>query len=346
MRGKKGVSAPFPGDAADPRGFHALAEAFCEAQLVAGLEATTVRTYRRNLGYFVAWALERELARPQAATRAHVERYQAHLHHHQKANGQPLSYAVQHQRLLAVQVFFRWLARHNLVLFNPAADIEMPKVRRELPKDVLSAAEAETILAQPDLTHPIGLRDRAILEVLYSSGIRRTEASRLTLYDIDRERGTLIVRLGKGRKDRVVPVGARAVAWIDRYIADARPLFATTPDAGRLFLSPAGAPMHPDHLTRLGGKYRKAAGVAKKGSCHIFRHTAATLMLENGADVRLIQEMLGHASLATTQIYTRVSIRRLKEVHQATHPGAALEKKTSDNSIEGLEETNTDRENS
>ncbi len=330
MRGKKRSSPPFPGDPGDPRGFRATAEAFLQAQLVAGIAPATERTYRRNLAYFVAWALDRDLARPADVARPAIERYQVHVHQHRKTNDQPLTFAVQHQRLLVVQLFFRWLARQNLVLFNPAADLDLPKVRRGLPKDVLTVPEAEAILAAPDLTHPLGLRDRAILEVLYSTALRRSEAARLSIYDIDRDRGTVVVRLGKGRKDRVVPIGTRAVAWIDKYLADARPLFVRPPDPGTLFLTPAGDPMHPDHLTSLGGKYRKAAGVEKRGSCHIFRHSAATLMLENGADVRLIQEMLGHSNLSTTSIYTRVSIRQLKEVHEATHPGAALEKKTPD----------------
>jgi integrase/recombinase XerD len=197
-------------------------------------------------------------------------------------------------------------------------------VRHRLP-EVLTQGQAEHLLAQPPVTEPLGLRDRVILEVFYATGIRRTELSRLDTGDLDRKAGLLRVRHGKGRKQRIVPVGRRALFWLDRYIHESRPLLLVPPPTDRLFLSATGKPLWPDTLTQLVKVYLLKAGIEKAGACHLLRHTMATLMLENGADIRYIQEMLGHARLDATQIYTHVSIERLKMIHQATHPGARLE---------------------
>ncbi|MCA9556473.1 MAG: tyrosine-type recombinase/integrase, partial [Myxococcales bacterium] len=184
--------------------------------------------------------------------------------------------------------------------------------------------EAEAVLAQPDVADPLGVRDRAILELLYSTGIRRTELTRLQLFDLDWVRGTLRVREGKGDKERVVPVGERALAWCEKYLREVRPTLLYGKEEGWLFLTRRGDGFTPNGLTKLAGDYVEAAGLGKPGACHLFRHTMATAMLENGADIRYIQEMLGHAQLETTQIYTRVSIHKLKEIHTATHPSAKL----------------------
>ena len=175
-------------------------------------------------------------------------------------------------------------------------------------------------MAEPDLGDSLGVRDRAILEVLYSTGMRRMELVGLELYSVDVERGTVMIRQGKGKKDRMVPIGERALSWIEKYVREVRPQLAMEPDDGVLFLTGDGAPITPGRLTHMVRAYVDAADIGKHGSCHLFRHTMATLMLEGGADVRFIQAMLGHARLDTTQIYTQVSIRKLKEIHSMTHP--------------------------
>ena len=180
------------------------------------------------------------------------------------------------------------------------------------------------MLAQPDTGTPIGLRDRAILEVFYSTGIRRMELVNLHLTDIDADRGTLLVRQGKGRKDRMIPIGARALTWTGKYTGDVRPGFACGADDGTLFLTTQGEAFAANRMTQLVRNYVAAADTGKTGSCHLLRHTMATLMLEGGADIRFIQAMLGHAELSTTQIYTQVSIRMLKQIHTATHPGRPI----------------------
>jgi len=158
--------------------------------------------------------------------------------------------------------------------------------------------------------------------VLYSTGMRRGEVTSLLLHDIARGDGgaTIFIRQGKGRKDRIVPIGARALRWVDRYLEEVRTSFVVDETEQALFLSESGARVHVDTLSFRVSGYVAAADIGRRGSCHLFRHTVATLMLEAGADVRLIQEMLGHSSLKTTEIYTRVSIRHLSEVHAATHP--------------------------
>jgi integrase/recombinase XerD len=187
--------------------------------------------------------------------------------------------------------------------------------------------ETERVLQVPDIHTPVGLRDRAILETFYSTGIRRKELVHLKLYDVDRERATLTIRQGKGKKDRMIPIGERALAWVGKYLGEGRPLLAIEPDDGTLFLTQYGEPFHPDAMSNLARDLIAQANLGKSGSCHTFRHTMATLMLDNGADIRYIQQMLGHAEISSTEIYTHVAIRKLQKIHAATHPGATLERK-------------------
>ena len=177
------------------------------------------------------------------------------------------------------------------------------------------------MLAVPAVGNAMGLRDRAILETFYSTGMRRMELIGLSVHSIDLERGTVMIRQGKGKKDRMIPIGERAMAWIEKYRDSSRPELAIGRDDGTLFLSNLGKAFTPNRITQLVREYVDKAALGKRGSCHLFRHTMATLMLENGADIRFIQAMLGHAKLDTTQIYTQVSIRKLKAIHTATHPG-------------------------
>lgn len=196
------------------------------------------------------------------------------------------------------------------ILANPAENLQLPRVPKNLPSRVLTAKEAETLFLLAD-----DLRDRAIMELFYATGLRRSELTSLEIEDINSESALITVRETKGAKDRVVPVSERALRYVEKYIYKERP----NSDFKNVFLESDGKPINPEILsTRINGYFRRMGWAS--GSCHVFRHTFATLMLEGGADIRHIQELLGHKNLSTTQIYTRVSIERLKEVHKKTHP--------------------------
>lgn len=308
---------------ADPHGLYRLLQEYLTWMRVKHYSPYTVANREYYLFCFLEWAGQRGLLRPTEITKPILERYQRHLFYYRKKNGHPLSTKDQYNRTVALRHWFKWLTRQNYLLYNPGSELELPKLEKRLPRAVLTAREAETILNQTDTTTPMGLRDRAILETFYSTGIRRLELINLTVPDVDAERGTILVRLGKGSKDRMIPIGERALQWIDRYLTDTRPELATGADAGHLFLSKLGQALGKGSLTSLVRKYVEKAHIPKSGSCHLFRHTMATLMLENGADIRYIQAMLGHVELSTTEIYTQVSIKKLKEIHTLTHPAKA-----------------------
>jgi integrase/recombinase XerD len=176
---------------------------------------------------------------------------------------------------------------------------------------VLTPAEAERVLALPNVKTLLGLRDRAILETLYSTGIRRRELSELTVYSVHFGRKTVMVRKGKNKKDRLIPISDRALAWITRYLDEVRPELVVEPDPKHLFLSATGLPLVVEELTTMVGRYVRASGVSETGSCHVFRHTMATAMMENGADIRIIQEILGH------------ELSRHEDLHAPLHREAA-----------------------
>lgn len=320
---------PFPqvGAVNDARSLTRLALGYLEAATVRGFSLETVRTDKGRLRLFLLWCAARGLKRPSELTMGLMERYQRYLHQRRKKDGSTHNVRTQVMQLCTVKSFFRWLVRRHLVLSNPAADIELPRPPDQLPMNVLSAYEAEKVLCQPRVDTPLGLRDRAIMELLYSTGLRRAELGKLNVADIDFGRGVVMVHAGKGNKDRVVPIGERALKWLRLYLDEVRPHYLFGASQPALWVNYVGRRVAESYLGQIVRNYLESADIGKTGSCHMFRHTAATLMLENGADVRFIQAMLGHASLESTQIYTRVSIAKLKEVHEATHP--AQRKRTS-----------------
>ena len=321
---RRGVHVPqaIPGDRADPAGWPVVVEDFLTDLSARGYSPATVRARRQALAVFAQWGIDRGIDGPAGVSRPVLVRYQRWLFHYRKVGGDPLTFRSQNARLLPIRALFAWCVKNGHLAANPASDLDLPKVEQRLPKAALTAGEAEQVLAVPDTTTVSGVRDRVMLEVLYCTGIRRAELAHLNVRDIDRERSTLMVRQGKGKKDRLVPIHARCITWLDTYLTDARPKLASEPDDGTLFLTVDGTPFSLDRLTQLVREHVKTSGVAKEGSCHLFRHTLATVMLEGGADIRYVQAMLGHAELTTTQIYAQVSIRALQAVHGATHPAA------------------------
>jgi integrase/recombinase XerD len=197
-----------------------------------------------------------------------------------------------------------------------------------LPRHILTVAEVEQVINACDVADAsgLGVRDRAMLETLYSTGMRRAELVGLRVDDVDIERGTVLIRQGKGKKDRVVPIGDRACRWIEKYLYSVRPEYLEAEDTGDLFLARHGEAMQGKQLSVIVKKAIEVAALDRfrdthpNAACHLFRHACATHMLENGADIRFIQALLGHSDLSTTEVYTRVSILQLKAVHEKTHP--------------------------
>jgi integrase/recombinase XerD len=311
---------PTVGDLTDPHSLACLTFKYLEWMRVHNYSEETVEDREFHLRRLIEWCDERAVTRAADVTRAVLERYQQHLYQTRKADGKSLTFHYQHVRLTSLKAFFKWLAQRNHILYSPAADLEMPRREQRLPRHVLTSQEAEAIINQANVREPMGVRDRAIMETLYSTGIRRAELCALSEHDLDVSAGTVRIRQGKGKKDRVVPIGERAVCWVDKYRLEVRPGIVRAPDTEELFLMSSGEPILPGYLSGLIRRYVESAEIGKRGACHLFRHTCATLMLEGGADIRYIQQMLGHALLETTQVYTQVSIRKLKEIHTATHP--------------------------
>ena len=236
------------------------------------------------------------------------------------AAGGRLSTSTQHARLSALRSFFGFLAREGKLLVDPAASLVLPKKRRSLPRSLLTPKEALKLVESIETKTPMGHRDRAVVEVLYATGIRNAELRGLTLADFDAEAGTLFVRAGKGGKDRVLPLGPVVTAIVSDYVQLARPKLAKRSGVTSLFVSNHGWPLWPASVVRIVDLAARRAGLQKTVRPHRLRHACATHMLQGGADVRHIQRLLGHSSLSTTEVYTRVEIGDLKAVHKRFHP--------------------------
>lgn len=282
----------------------------------------TIEMNRWTLRNFLQWCQERDLTHPQTLKKPHLESFQRWLYRYKQSNGKPLSIRTQRQRLGSVQRFFTYLCKENHIDANPASDLDLPRQPARLLPKGLPMSELQALLNIPDITDPLGVRDRAILEVLYATGIRRSELVQLQLRDIDHHARTLYVNLGKGGKSRLVPISHNALKWLDKYQIHAREKLLHHSNEQALFISGYGEAFSPGAMGNLIKKMMKEAGIHREGSTHLLRHTCATHMLEGGADIRLIQQLLGHAKLDTTSIYTQVAITHLQEVYQRSHPSA------------------------
>ena len=304
----------------DPQGLLYLTARYMEALRVRNYTEQTLYGRGKMLRYFRVYCEQIGVTQARQVTRAVMINYQSYLYHYRKEDGKALTIGTQKAWLSCVTAFFSWLTREGLALYNPASDLELPRREVRLPKIILNAAEVEAILNVPDLSTPMGIRDRAILETLYSTGIRRQELCNLRLGDLDYDRGLVRIEQGKGHKDRYVPIGDRAVQWIEKYLLEVRPRLCPSLNEQAIFLNTLGTRMNANRLGSQVHGIIRSAGIGKSGSCHLFRHTFATLLLENGCDVRYVQEMLGHSKMETTAVYTHVAIKTLKEVHSRFHP--------------------------
>jgi integrase/recombinase XerD len=308
------------GNASDPQSLGTLLRKYLEALQLRNYSAETIKKRRLQLNAFVLWCELRSLTRMGQITRTELERYQRQLPHEVDRTGKPRSIHNQHERLMSVRSWFKWLARKRFLLHNPASEIDLPQLGQHLPARVLTANQVEAVLTAVDLQGRFGLRDRSMLETLYSTGMRRMELAGLQLGHLDAERGLLTIRQGKGKRDRIVPIGDRALRWLNRYLTELRPRLLVDEAERTVYLTRLGDPFSGSSLSALVAAYVRKSGVSDQGSCHLFRHAMATAMHDAGADIRYIQAMLGHAKLDTTQIYTRVSVEQLKAIHRRTHP--------------------------
>jgi integrase/recombinase XerD len=280
----------------------------------------TPEEYLRGVRVFLAWLEEQGIAL--ASVRAEdLLAYQSALVSARKSDGKPYALSTQTHQLVAVKGFFRFLYRRGFRLNDPATALELPRADIRLPRLVLTPREVLRILAAAARDRDaIALRDRAILETLYATGIRVSELAKLTPYDADTEERVLRVVLGKGRKDRTVPLTKAAAAAIESYLAKGRGELVAGSKTPFLFLADHGGYLHRALLSRIVKRYAEAARIKKRVTCHTFRHSVATHLLRGGADIRQIQALLGHASLATTERYTRVEISDLRQVVRRAHP--------------------------
>jgi integrase/recombinase XerD len=312
-------------DRSTPDSLALVRDAYLEALTIHNYATGTINGRRHSLKCFLAWAADKKLYSATEFTRFVLEDYQHWLWHYRKPNGELLGSSAQRNRLCDIKEFFRWLTRQDIIPHNPASELELPRKERRLPRAVLAVEEINKLMAIHDLSDPLGVRNRTMLEFFYSTGIRRAELCKLQLQDVNVASGTLHIHLGKGRKDRLIPLGKRTIYWLERYLKEGRSVLCPDAQAQALFVTCYGDAFSPDVVSCMVSGWLKLTGLKRKGCCHVFRHSCATHMLDNGADIRIIQRLLGHAKLDTTAIYTEVSIKQLKKVHSKCHPAANLD---------------------
>jgi integrase/recombinase XerD len=292
----------------------------CEAK---GQAPDTIRGKYSGLKKFFMWCLTQDIYFIHQIDLDLMDNYMEYLNRYRKVlDGKPLCASNKRGLLTYVKTFVEKLHAKGLLTDNTLEHIELPSKGRPLPRAIFNKEEVERIIAQPMMFGIYGLRDRAILETFFATGIRRTELLYLNIEDIDFQQQLLRVNRGKGNKERIVPISQRACEWVVFYISKIRSRIAFLGSGSTLFLGNNGKRYRPNQLSGMVSRYVKLAGLQRSGACHLFRHSMATIMLDEGAELRHVQEMLGHADISTTQIYTHVSRTKLSEVYQHTHPSA------------------------
>jgi len=284
----------------------------------------TVKGAKYDLARFVRFLETEQVPCIEDLTAEVLADYQQELVFSLTAKGKPLSVRTQAQRMGVIKGFTRYLKEKDYLVCDPGKSIKLPKKPKRLPKLILASHEVKTLLQAPDTRTNGGYRNRIILELLYDTAIRRAEVAGIKLHDLDLAAGYIHIT-GKGDKERVVPLSRRVCELVQNYILMVRPKFVTGTDAGYLILNRWGSKMNANGVWAVVKRCAAMSGIRKNVSTHTFRHTCATHMLKNGAPVRHLQEMLGHESLESTQIYTHVTINDLKEVHAKYHPGERKE---------------------
>jgi len=286
-----------------------------------GLARNTIDAYRRDLARYLDFLRSRGVADPVRAGEPAISEFVAHLSRTEFAPGQRYRAASVARALAAVRSFHRFLVREGESEADPAEAVARPKVPRNLPRPLTVDEVAAIVGAPADDGTPVSLRDRAILETLYGAGLRISELVGLDVDDVDLDEGS-VRAVGKGSKERLVPLGRYGVRAVQAYLVRGRPALAASRSGGALFLNQRGGRLTRQGCTNIVKSMARRAGLRKRVTPHMLRHSFATHLLEGGADVRVVQELLGHASVATTQIYTLVTKDRLREVYFDAHPRA------------------------
>jgi len=291
-----------------------LLDEFCDSLwLEDGLSRNTLESYRRDLRKFSEWMEKHHHGSLLQTTYADIQGFLAYLVNEQKAKATSTSRAISSLKRL-----FRYLLRQNRVEADPTLQIATPKLPRSLPKS-LTEQDVELLLGAPDIHTPLGARDRAMLEVLYATGLRVSELVALKVVQVSLDMGVVRV-MGKGGKERIVPLGEEAMDWLRRYLSEARPVLLTGKLSDAMFVTQRGEGMTRQMFWYLIKRHAKQGGLHKPLSPHTLRHAFATHLLNHGADLRVVQLLLGHADISTTQIYTHVARERLKQLHMKHHP--------------------------
>ncbi len=298
---------------------HLVAE-YIQTLKVRNFARQTIEARSAKLARFLTYLADRAITEAGAIGKDVIADYQTEIYHALNFRGRPNCVEYQNTLLGAVKGFMRFLKERDYIVSDPARNIPYAKLPKRLPRSVLTESEVRKIIKAPDMKSVIGYRDKTIMEVLYTTGIRCRELINLTLPDVDYRDGLLRVNNGKGGKDRVVPLGKIACRHLESYIQSVRPELIRDPYNNHLFLSTRGKRISDKTVLGLIKKYAKKAKLKKNVSPHTFRHTCATVMLKNRADIRAVQEILGHESLESTQIYTHLTINDLKETHKRCHP--------------------------
>lgn len=291
---------------------------------VLGRSKLTVRGAKYGLKTFLEFLEDEKVFSVEQLTPEIMAEYQQDLAFRITRKGTPLSLRSQSQLLLQAKNFTKYLLEQELMIRDPSAKIKLPKKPRRLPKVILSTSEMKQLLNGSDVQSNRGYRNRIILEILYDTGIRRAEVAGLKLRDFDLDGGYLHIRSGKGDKDRVVPLSSRVSNLIRSYLITIRPTFLQGKDEGHFILNRWGNQMNVNGVWAVVKRCASQAGIKKNITTHTFRHTCATHMLKYGAPIRHVQELLGHESLETTQLYTHVTINDLKEIHTKYHPSESM----------------------
>ncbi len=295
-----------------PAGEQARIEAFLDALwMERGLSANTLAAYRRDLEGLARWLMTQDCELLQAGR----DRLQDFLAWRHQAGSQPRSIA---RQLSCLRRFYRFCVREGRLQEDPTARIDAPKTGRPLP-EALTEGDVEALLAAPQTGDALGLRDRAMLELLYATGLRVSELVNLKLVEVNTRQGVLRTQ-GKGGKARLVPLGEEALDWLARYLNEARPVLLKGQPCEAVFVTRRGGPLTRQAFWHLIKRHAQQAGITRHLSPHTLRHSFATHLLNHGADLRVVQMLLGHSDLSTTQIYTHVANERLKELHAAHHP--------------------------